>query len=63
MKNTLKIANMIANIVLWIITTPFIVLLSPLVFISWLFVVITEGVRHRLMQVPLINEIISDSDY
>ena len=58
MKNTLKIANMIANIVLWIITTPFIVLLSPLVFISWLFVVVLEGVRKRLMQVPLINEII-----
>lgn len=58
MKNTLKIANMIANIVLWIITIPFIVLLSPLVFISWLFVVVLEGVRKRLMQVPLINEII-----
>ena len=60
MKNTLEIAKMIANIALWIITIPFIVLLSPLVLISWLFVVITEGIRHRLKQVPLINEIISD---
>ena len=63
MKNTLKIAKMIANIVLWIITMPFIVLLPPLAFISWLFVVIEEGIRNRLMEVPLINEMISDSDY
>lgn len=60
MKNALKIAKMIANIVLWIITIPFIVLLFPPVFISWIFVVVLEGIRNRLMQIPLINEIISD---
>jgi len=60
MKNTLKIAKTIANIVLWIITIPFIVLLSPIVLISWIFVVVLEGIRNRLMQIPLINEIISD---
>ena len=54
-KNILK---KISNVVLWTLTMPFIVLLLPLVLISWLFVVVLEGVRKRLMQVPLINEII-----
>jgi len=56
-----KVLKTVANITLWTLTAPIIVLLGPIVLVSWLFVMVIDGIRNRLLKIPLINEVI-DSD-